>query len=91
MQIHCLRKRHILVCEKKHSESAKKLSEADIIKMLDLLIDNIFVMFGERIFQKDSRQTCGYNLCSSSVQPIPLFVRGRLDTGASQQNEEKLA
>jgi hypothetical protein len=34
MQIHCFRKRHILVCEKNHSESAKKLSEADIIKML---------------------------------------------------------
>ena len=91
MQIHCVRKRHILVCEKNTLNLPKKLSKADIIKVLDLLIDNIFVMFVKRIFQKDSRQTFGYNLCSSSARPIPLFVRGRLHTGASQQNEEKLA
>jgi hypothetical protein len=45
---------------KKHSDSTKKFSETDIINMLEFLIDNIFAMFGGRIFQ----QTVG----------IPLFV-----------------
>ena len=34
-----------------------KFSETDIIKMLEFLIDNIFVMFGGRVFQQ---QTVGY-------------------------------
>ena len=36
-------------CKKKHSNSTKKFSETDIIKMLELLIDNIFVFFGGRV------------------------------------------
>jgi hypothetical protein len=47
---------------KKHSDSTKKFSETDIINILEFLIDNIFLMFGERVFQ----QTYGYKLCSSS-------------------------
>jgi hypothetical protein len=34
-----------------HSDSTKKLSETDIINMLEFLIDNIFVIFGGRVFQ----------------------------------------
>ena len=60
----------------RYSDSAKKLSETDIIKILEFLIDNIFVMFGGRDFQQvtGSRHTYVYNLCSSSRRPVPLFA-----------------
>jgi hypothetical protein len=45
----------------------KKLSETDIIKMLVFLIDNIFVMFGGRVFQ----QTVGIPMCANYA---PLLV-----------------
>jgi hypothetical protein len=38
--------------KKTHSDSAKKFSETDIINMLEVLMDNIFVMFGGRVFQQ---------------------------------------
>ena len=38
--------------KKEHSDSTKKFSETDIIKMLEVLIDNIFVFFGGRVFQQ---------------------------------------
>ena len=47
----CARKGQILLC-KKQSDSTKKLSEADIINMLEFLIDNIFVMFDGRVCQQ---------------------------------------
>ena len=37
---------------KHHSDSPKKFSESDIFNMLEFLIDNIFVMLGERVFQQ---------------------------------------
>ena len=37
---------------KNHTESTRKYNEEDIIYMLDFLIDNIFVEFGELIFQQ---------------------------------------
>jgi hypothetical protein len=42
--------------------------------MVEFLIDNIFVMFGGRVFQTDSRHTYGYKLCSPSRRLVPLFV-----------------
>ena len=40
---------------KNHSDSTKKLSETDIIKMLEFLIDNTrFAMFGWHVFQQNS-------------------------------------
>jgi len=38
--------------KKNHSDSSKKFSETDIINMLEFLIDNIFAIFGGRIFQQ---------------------------------------
>ena len=73
MQIPCLRKQHILVCEKDHSESAKKFAETDIIKMLDLLIDNIFVMFGERVFQRTLAKRVG-TICVPLLSDLSLYL-----------------
>ena len=78
------------MCEKNHSYSTKKFSETDIINMLELLIDNIFVIFGGRVFQ-DSRHTYGYN-CAPLLADLFLysygvdFIQGRL-----KKNEKKLA
>jgi hypothetical protein len=51
----CARKGQILLC-KKQSDSTKKFSEADIINMLEFLIDNIFAMFDGRVFQQELLQ-----------------------------------
>jgi hypothetical protein len=50
IQIPCAGKGQILFC-KNHSDYTKKFAETDIINMLEFLIDNIFVMFGGRVFQ----------------------------------------
>jgi len=43
----------MLFCKSiKKYDSNQKLSEADIITMLECLIDNIFAMFGERVFHQ---------------------------------------
>ena len=38
--------------KKQHSDSTKTLSETDIINMLEFLIDNMFAIFGGRVFQQ---------------------------------------
>ena len=70
----CARKGQMLFCKKKHSDSTKTISETDIINMLEFFINNIFVIFGGRVFPTDSRHTNGYKLCSSSRRFVPLFV-----------------
>ena len=37
---------------KDNTDSNKKISETDIIKMLDFLIDNISITFGNRVFNR---------------------------------------
>ena len=37
---------------KEHSDSKHKYSEDDIIKMLEFLVDNIFVVFAGYVFQQ---------------------------------------
>ena len=60
----CARKGQILLC-KKQSDSTKKFSEADIINMLEFLIDNIFAMFDGRVFQ----QTVGIHM-GTNCRPL---------------------
>ena len=43
-----------------HSDAPQKYSDADVIKMLEYLIDNTFVEFGGRIISANSRHTDGY-------------------------------
>ena len=40
-------------------------------------------------FSTDSRHTYGYKLCSSSRRLVPLFVWGRVHTGASQEKRKE--
>ena len=66
----------------KHSDSTKKFSETDIINMLEFLINNIFAMFGGRVFQ-----------AVLLFSPTCSFIRMRQTSyrGFSRINEKKLA
>ena len=55
---------------KHHSDSTKKLSETDIFNMLEVLIDNIFVMFGGRVFNRQSK----YKGLTVKVVVILVFI-----------------
>ena len=48
---------------KEHSDSKNKCTEDDMINMLEFLVDNIFVVFGGKIFIKSAFQW---------VQMVPL-------------------
>ena len=56
---------------RKNSDSTKRFSETDIIYILEFVIDNIFVIFGGRVFQQTFlwvqsvllfSPTCSFNL-----------------------------
>jgi hypothetical protein len=55
-------------------------TETDIIKMIEILIDNIFVLFGGGVFQDIGHIHMGTN---SSRRFLPLFVRGMRDNHIS--------
>ena len=56
----------------KHSDFAKKFSEADIIKMLEFLIDNIFVLFGRCAFRQPVGTHMGKN-CNPFLTDLFLY------------------
>jgi hypothetical protein len=71
MQIYCARKGQIVLCEKT-TLILPKVSETDIINMLEFLIDNTFVMFGGRVFQ----QTVGISMapnCAPLLAELFLY------------------
>ena len=55
-----------------HSDAPQKYSDADIIKMLEYLIDNIFMEFGERIFQQKIGIPMGTN-CAPLLADLFLY------------------
>ena len=66
-----------LFCKKKqqqktHSDSTKKFSETDIFNMLQFLIDNIFAMFGGRVFQQTVGIPIGTN-CAPLLADLFLY------------------
>ena len=75
--------------KKNHSDSTKRFSETDIINMLEFLIDNIFATFGGRVFQQTVGIPMGTNSPRLFCQLVPLFVRGRLHTGTSQEKRKE--
>ena len=55
-----------------HSDAPQKYSDADVIKMLEYLIDNIFVEFGGRIFQQTIGIPMGTN-CAPLLADLFLY------------------
>jgi len=76
---------------KHHSDSTKKFPETDIFNMLELLIDNIFVLFGRSVFLQTVGIPMGTN-CAPLLADLYLysyeedFIQGLL-----KKNEKKLA
>ena len=81
-QISCLSKGQILFCKINNTPILRKASLNLISsKMLEFVF--VFLFYWWRIcyvwwrcFSTDSRHSHGYQLCSSSCQHVPLFVRG---------------
>ena len=55
-----------------HSDAPQKYSDADVLEMLEYLIDNIFVEFGGRIFQQTIRIPMGTN-CAPLLADLFLY------------------
>ena len=76
---------------KHHSDSTKKFSETDIFNMLEFLIDNIFVMFGGRVFQQTVGIPMGTN-CAPLLADLFLYsYEADFIQGLLKKNEKKLA
>jgi hypothetical protein len=56
--------------------------------MLEFLIDNIFVLFGGRVFQQTVSITMGTN-CAPLLADFPLFVRSRFHTGICHEKQQE--
>ena len=57
---------------KENSDSKNKFSEYDIIKMLEFLVDNIFVVFAEKVVQQTVGIPIGTN-CAPLLADIFLY------------------
>ena len=74
---------------KEHSDSKHKYSEDDIIKMLEFLVDNIFVVFAGKVFQQIVGIPMGTN-CAPLLADILFysyeaeFIQSLLSTGRKQ-------
>jgi hypothetical protein len=76
---------------KNHSDSTKKFSETDIINMLEFLIDNIFVIFGGRVFQQTVSIPVGTN-CAPCLADLSLYsYEAYFIKVLLKKNEKKLA
>ena len=76
---------------KKYSDSTKEFSETDIINMLELLIESIFVIFVGRVFQ----QTFGISMCTKYAPLLADVFRYSYEVhfiqGLLNKDEKKLA
>ena len=57
---------------KEHSDAKNKYTEEDIIKMLEFLVDNIFVVFAGKVFQQIVGIPMGTN-CAPLLADIFLY------------------
>ena len=60
-----------------HSDAPQKYSDAEVIQVLEYLIDNIFVEFGGRIFQQTIVIPMGTNCAPVSYLPTCFYTRMR--------------
>ena len=77
--------------KRNHYDSTKKFNETDIIKMLEFLIDNIFVMFGGCVFQQTVGIPMGTN-CAPLLADLFLYSdEADFIQGLHKKNEKVLA
>ena len=76
---------------KHYSDSTKKFSETDIFNMLEFLMDNIFVMFGGRVFQQTVGITMGANCAPLLTDTFLYSYEADLIQGLLKKNGKKLS
>ena len=72
------------------SDSTKKFSETDIINMLEFLIDNIYVMFGGRVYQQKVGIPMGTNSATLLAELFLYSYEADFIQGPLKKNEKKL-
>ena len=65
---------------KEHSDAKNKYTEEDIIKMLEFLVDNIFVVFAGKVFQQIVGIPMGTNCAPLLAEHISILVRSGIHT-----------
>ena len=83
--MYCHRKGQILFLLKNKPILILPKAEIDIIKMLEILIDIIFVMSGGSVFNRQS----AFLWVITLLRLVPLFLRDRLHSGASEENRKE--
>jgi hypothetical protein len=77
---------------KHHSDSTKNFSETDIFNILEFLIDNIFVMFGGRVFRTDTVGIPMSTNCAPLLADLFLYsYEAYFIQGLLKKNEKRLA
>ena len=76
---------------KEHSYSKNKHSEDDIIKMLEFLVDNIFMVFCRNSLPADGRHSNGYGLCPSSCRHLSVFILIGFNTVSALNGKETVS
>jgi hypothetical protein len=77
--------------KRNHFDSTKKFYETDVINMLEFLIDNIFVIFGGRIFQQTIGIPMGTNCAPLLADLFRYSYEADVIQGLRKTNEKKLA
>jgi hypothetical protein len=72
------------------SDSTKKFSETDIINTLEFLIDNIYVMFGGRVYQQKVGIPMGTNSATLLAELFLYSYEADFIQGPLKKNEKKL-
>ena len=75
---------------KEHSDSRNKYTEDDIVNMLEFPVDNIFVVFGGKVFQQIVGIPMGTN-CSSPNRHFSVLVRSGIHTIFALNWKEKIS
>ena len=60
---------------KEHSDSKNKYTEDDIVNMLEFLVDNIFVVFGGKVFQQIVGIPMGTNCAPLLADIFPTHTK----------------
>ena len=76
---------------KKYYDSTKKFSETDIINMLELLIESIFVIFDGRVFQQTFGISMGTKYAPLLADVFRYSYEVDLIQGLLNKDEKKLA
>ena len=86
----CARKGQTLFRKQNHYDSTKQFSETDIFEMFEVLIENIFVLFGGRVFQQTIGIHIGTN-CAPLLTDLFLYsYEADFIQGLLKKNEKKL-